>query len=75
MMAKGELVECGAGHGGLTVCPTCDGSGHVDPGEPGSPSWAKKAEGKSAGGHSHHQHCRTCQGSGLLQPHPLSCIG
>ena len=60
-MAKGDLVACKRGHTGLTVCPSCEGTGHV------------KSDDK--GNTSGHQHCTACQGSGLLQPHPLSCTG
>lgn len=74
-MTKGELVECSSGHGGLTVCPVCQGTGHVDRGEPGSPSWATRSEGTASGGQATRGHCQSCQGSGLLQPHPLSCTG
>ena len=73
-MAKNDqLVECSHGHGGLTVCPACNGSGHVAAGEPGAPAWAKRGESGGAAGK--HHHCQTCRGSGLLEPHPLSCFG
>lgn len=67
------LVSCGHGHDGLTVCPVCNGTGHVAAGDPGAPHWLAKGPGAKAAGIGD-PHCVACQGSGLLQPHK-SCTG
>lgn len=74
MMAHAELVTDRNGHSGLTVCPTCGGSGHVPAGTQGNHGWVKE-DGDA--GHpistGQHVHCASCGGSGLLEPH--SCFG
>lgn len=75
-MTLDHLVNCGHGHTGLTVCPTCNGTGHVEAGKPGAAPWIAKSAGAAAAG-TGHPHCVACKGSGLLEAHSSSgsCTG
>lgn len=71
-----HLVSCGHGHDGLTVCPTCNGTGHVAVGKPGAQPWLPRGPGAAAAG-TGDPHCVACKGSGLLEAHGQagSCTG
>jgi hypothetical protein len=73
-MANTEVVTDRNGHSGLTVCPTCGGTGHLPAGTQGNHGWVND---KGAAAHprakNHDVHCVSCLGSGLLEPH--SCFG
>jgi hypothetical protein len=73
MMADVELVQCRRGHMGLTVCPSCKGTGMVPEGTKGGHSYLKENGDPPDQLPQGDPVCQSCIGSGLLGPH--SCIG
>lgn len=62
------LVQCRRGHKGLTICPSCKGTGLVEAGTKGSHLYVHE-DGSAPTLPSGDPVCPSCFGSGLLQPH------
>ena len=72
-MAQVNLVQCRRGHGGLTVCPSCLGTGIVPEGTPGNHAYVMENGSPPSAVPSGGAVCQSCTGSGLLERH--SCTG
>lgn len=69
---KIELVQCRRGHMGLTVCPSCFGTGLVPAGTEGGHSYLTEKGDPPVAPPQSDPICQSCFGSGLLEPH--SCF-